>query len=158
MKRLFFADSNHRTRVGAVGTTAQWNLVANGRSVDQPTNYSNVGEVQRRVVENRGVLLLPIDELVGELGTVGTKGFCGRIEIQSVTSLILHLGEQDRLATQRRSTRDPIALRLHANDLGMRMLGDLAKHGFAITIGHPVPRFKPLVALYGALEMPLEFL
>ena len=66
--------------------------------------------------------------------------------------LVLHLGEQDRLAPQRRRAGDPIAFGKHADDLAMRMLADLPRQGPSIGLGHPVlgldelvrchPRFK----------------
>ena len=34
--------------------------------------------------------------------------------------------------------RDPVSLRLHPDDLGMGVLGDLADQGVAVALGHPV--------------------
>jgi hypothetical protein len=38
------------------------------------------------------------------------------IEIEPVPCLVLHLGEQDRLAAERRRAGDPIAFGEHADD------------------------------------------
>jgi hypothetical protein len=53
-----------------------------------------------------------------------------RVQVEPVPGLVLHLGHQDRLAAQARRTGDPVALRLHADDLGMGVLRDLADQVF----------------------------
>ena len=58
-----------------------------------------------------------------------------------MTGLILHLGHEDGLALERRSAANPVGLRLHADDLGVRVLGNLARQGLAIGSGHPVGGF-----------------
>jgi hypothetical protein len=57
-----------------------------------------------------------------------------------MAAFVLHLGHQDRLALERRRTRDPVAFRQHADDLGVRVLRDLADQRFPIRIGHRVLR------------------
>jgi hypothetical protein len=66
--------------------------------------------------------------------------------------LVLHLGEQDGLALQGRGAGDPVALRLHADDLGMGMLGDLADQGLAISLRHPLLRLNLNVGIDAILE------
>jgi len=55
-----------------------------------------------------------------------------------VPRLVLHLREQDRLAAQGRRAADPVPLRLHADDLGVRVLRDLAHKRAPVGLGHPV--------------------
>ncbi len=74
------------------------------------------------------------------------------IEIEAVAGLVLHLGEQDRLAPQRRRARDPIALGQHADDLAVRMLRDLPRQRPAIGLGHPVLGLDELVGRDPRLE------
>ena len=66
--------------------------------------------------------------------------------------LVLHLGEQDRLAAQRRRARDPVALRQHADDFGMRVLRNLPRQRAAIGLGHPVLGLDELVRRHPRLE------
>jgi hypothetical protein len=69
-----------------------------------------------------------------------------------VAGLVLDLGHQDRLAAQRRRAADPVALGLHADDLRMRVLGDLPDQGLAVPLRHRVPRLDPAVGVDGGLE------
>ena len=64
---LLLADPDHRPAVGAVRRPAQRHLVADRGAVDQPADGADVGVRQRRVVEDRGVLLPALDEHLGEL-------------------------------------------------------------------------------------------
>ena len=52
--------------------------------------------------------------------------------------LVLHLGHEDRLALEARRAGDPVGLGLHADDLGVRVLRDLADERLAVRVGHPV--------------------
>ena len=76
----------------------------------------------------------------------------GRIEIKAVPRLVLHLGEQDRLAAQRRRARDPVALGQHADDLAMRVLRHLPHQRPPIGLRHPVLRLDELVGRDPRLE------
>ena len=67
-------------------------------------------------------------------------------------ALVLHLGQQRRLAPQRGRAGDPVALGQHAHDLGMRVLADLADQRAAIRLGHPVICLDPLVGVDARLE------
>jgi hypothetical protein len=73
-----------------------------------------------------------------------------------VPGLVLHLGQQDRLAPQRRRPGQPVALRLHADDLGVRVLGDLAHQRLPVRLRHPVARLDPLLGGDRPLEVGLE--
>jgi hypothetical protein len=66
--------------------------------------------------------------------------------------LILHLGQQDRLALQRRRAGDPVALRQLAHDLGMGVLADLADQRLAVALGHPVLGLDLLARVDAVLE------
>src|SRR3712207_8294203 len=50
------------------------------------------------------------------------------------------LFRSDRLASQARRGQQPVALRLHPDDLGVRVLGDLSDERLAVALGHPVAR------------------
>ncbi len=69
-----------------------------------------------------------------------------------MAGLVLHLGHQDRLAAQGGRAGDPVGLRLHADDLGVRVLGDLPDQGRSVGVGHPVARFDALVGGHGRVE------
>ena len=53
-------------------------------------------------------------------------------------------------------TGDPVALRLHADDLGVRVLGDLPDQRLAVRLGHPVARLDLLVGRDDRVEVVLE--
>ena len=142
---LLLADPDHRAAVRPVRRPAQRHLVADRRAVDQPADRADVGVRQRRVVEDRGVLLPALDEHLGELAARGAERLAGGVEVQPVTGLVLHLRQQDRLAAQRRRPPDPVALRLHADDLGVSVLGDLPNQRPAVLLRHPVTRLDPVV-------------
>ena len=57
-----------------------------------------------------------------------------------MAGLVLDLRDQDGLAAQRRGAGDPVALRLHPDDLAVRVLRDLPDQGLAIGRRHPVVR------------------
>ena len=75
-----------------------------------------------------------------------------------MAGLVLDLGQQDRLAAERRGAGDPVALGLHADDLRVRVLRDLPDHVRAVLGRHPVARLDPSVAGDGVLEVGLEVL
>jgi hypothetical protein len=62
-----------------------------------------------------------------------------------VSGLVLDLGQQGGLASQARGAGDPVALGLHADDLGVGVLRDLADQRLAVGRGHPVAGLDPLV-------------
>jgi hypothetical protein len=62
-----------------------------------------------------------------------------------VAGLVLHLRQEDRLALERWRPADPVALRLHADDLRVRVLRDLADQALAVVVGHPVARLDLLI-------------
>ena len=126
---LLLADPDHGAGVGAVGAAAQRHLVDDRGAVDQPADRADVGPGQRRVVEDRGVLLPAGVQLVEQVGAVDAERLGGGVQVEAVAGLVLHLGHQDRLAAQARRPADPVALGLHADDLGVRVLGDLADQG-----------------------------
>ena len=76
----------------------------------------------------------------------------GAVQVEAVTGLVLHLGHEDRLAPQRRGTGDPVALGLHADDLGVGVLRDLADERLPVAVGHPVARLDPLIGVDQRLE------
>ena len=157
VERLLLADAHHGPGVGAVGGAAQRYLVADGRPVYQPADHAHVGVGQRGVVEYRGVLLPPADELGGEVGAIGAERLGGGVQVHAVAGLVLHLRDEDRLAAQRGCPGDPVALRLHADDLRVGVLGDLADHRGAVGVRHPVPGLDPPLVLDSLVEVNLEF-
>src|SRR5690606_17830511 len=156
VERLLLADPHHRPRVRAVGAAAQRHLVADRRPVDEPADHADVRVGQRRVVEDRGVLLPAGDEQLGELLAVDAERLRGRVQVQAVAGLVLHLGQQDRLAPQAGGPPDPVALGLHPDDLRVRVLGDLADQRLPVRLGHPVARLDPLVGGDRRLEVRRE--
>ena len=149
---LLLADADHRAGVRAVRAAAQRHLVGDRRAVHQPADGADVGPGQGRVVEDRGVLLAAGVQLVEQLVAAGAQGLGGAVEIQAVARLVLHLGHQDRLAAQGGGAGDPVGLRLHADDLGVGVLRDLADEGRAVGVRHPVPRLDALVRGHGGVE------
>ncbi|MEY9108564.1 hypothetical protein ABH999_004760 [Bradyrhizobium yuanmingense] len=70
-----------------------------------------------------------------------------------MAAFILHLGEQRGLAAQGRRARDPVAFGQHADDFGMRVLGDLAGERLAIGRRHPIVRLDALLGIDAGLEL-----
>jgi hypothetical protein len=65
-------------------------------------------------------------QLVEQLVAAGAERLRGAVQVEAVAGLVLHLGHQDRLAAQGRRARDPVRLRLHADDFRVRVLRHLA--------------------------------
>ena len=84
---------------------------------------------------------------------VHAEGLRGGVEVEPVAGLVLHLRQQDGLAPQAGRTGDPVALRLHPDDLGVRVLGDLADQRPAVPLGHPVARLDPGVGRDQRVEL-----
>ncbi len=150
---LLLADADHRAGVGPVGAAAQRHLVHDRGAVDEPADRADVGPGERRVVEDRGVLLLAVVQHVEQVAAVDAERLGGRVEVQPVPGLVLHLRHQDRLATQARRTADPRALGLHADDLGVGVLGDLAHQRLAVVLRHDVARLDAAVVADDAPEV-----
>ena len=146
VERLLLADADHRAGVRPVGAAADRHLVDDRGAVDEPADRAHVGPGEGRVVEDRGVLLPAGVQQVEQLGAVDAEGLGGGVEVEPVAGLVLDLGHQDRLAAQAGRAGDPVALGLHPDDLGVRVLGDLPDQRLAVALGHPVPRLDPLVA------------
>ena len=71
-------------------------------------------------------------------------------------SFILHLGQQNGLAFERRCAGDPVAFGQHADDFRMRVLADLADQRFAVGVGHPVLRLDANVRVDFLLKLFFE--
>ena len=80
------------------------------------------------------------------------EGLGGAVEVHAVAALVLHLGDEHGLAAQRRRARDPVALGQHADDLRMRVLGDLPDQGLPVGLRHPVLRLDLLLRIDARLE------
>ena len=81
-----------------------------------------------------------------------TKRLHGRIEIKAVAGFVLHLGQENGLALQRRRARDPVAFRQLTDNFRMGMLTDLTDQGLAIAFRHPFLRFDLLAAINALLK------
>jgi hypothetical protein len=149
---LLLADARHRPGIGTVRAAADRHLVDDRRAVDEPADRAHVGPGQRRVVEDRGVLLLAGVQQVEQRVARDAEGLRGRVQVQAVAGLVLHLRDQDRLPAEARRPGDPVAFGLHADDLGVGVLGDLADQGLAVGLGHPVAGLDPSVGLDQRLE------
>ncbi|CPM42962.1 Uncharacterised protein [Bordetella pertussis] len=152
VERLFLAHAHHGARVGAVRTSAQRDLVDDGRAIDQPADHADIGPCQGGIVEDAGVLGAARVQIVDQVLARNAQRLGRAVEIQAVPGLVLHLGQQDRLALERRRAGDPVALGQHADDLGMGVLGNLAHQGLAIGLGHPVLGFDAHPVVDTALE------
>ena len=84
--------------------------------------WADIGPSQGRIGEDRGILGLAAEQLFGHLGAADAKGLGRAIEVQAMTGLVLHFGQQDRLAFQGRRAGDPIAFWQLADDLGICLL------------------------------------
>ena len=94
-------------------------------------------------------------ERVEQLVARGAERLGGGIEVEAVAGLVLHLGEQDRLPLQRRRAADPVALGQHADDLGVRVLADLAHQRLAVVVGHPVLGLDEVAGVDAGVERRL---
>jgi hypothetical protein len=79
-------------------------------------------------------VLALVEELL-HLVAVDPESLGRRVEIEPVSGLVLDLGHEDGLAMQGRRPGDPVALRLHPDDLGVGVLGDLADQRLAVASG-----------------------
>ena len=154
-------DSSLHTRVIARAygpyehrVSGTWFMIA-APSTSQPIAATSA-QRGRRVVEDRRVLLPAGVQQVEQLVAVGAERLGGAVEVEPVPGLVLHLGDEDALAAQRRRAGDPVALGLHADDLGVRVLGDLAHQRLAVALRHPVARLDPAVGVDPRLELLLE--
>ena len=145
VERLLLADAHHRAGVRTVGAAAQRHLVDDRGAVDQPADRADVGPGQRGVVEDRGVLLPARVQRVEQLVAGDPERLGGGVEVEPVAGLVLHLGQQDRLAPQARRPGEPVALGLHPDDLAVRVLGDLPDQRRAVGVGHVVARLDALL-------------
>jgi hypothetical protein len=130
----------------------QRHLVHDRRAIDQPADRAHVGPGQRRIVEDRGIFHVAAVQALKQLIARHAKRLGGAIEVKAVARLVLHLGQQDRLAFQRRRAGDPVAFRQLADDLGMRMLADLADQRLAVAFRHPLLRLDLLAAVDAFLK------
>ncbi len=156
MERLLLADAAHGAGVRAVRRLAQRGLVDDRRTVRQPGDRAGVRPGERRVVEGGGIPLVTCVEGVEQIRAVDAERLCGGVQIEAVAGLVLDLGDEHRLAVQRRGPSQPGTLRLHADDLGMGVLGDLAQQHPAVAVGHPVARFDGLTGAEERLEVREE--
>ena len=125
VKALFLAHTDHRAGIGAVGATAERDLVHDRGTVDQPADRAHVRPAERRIVEDRAVFRPAGQQRIEHFFARRPERLRGGIQIQSVPGFVLHLGQQCRLAAQGRCAGDPVALGQHADDFGMGVLGDL---------------------------------
>ena len=149
---FLLADADHGAGVGAVGATAERDLVHDGGAVDQPADGTNVGPGESRVVEDGTVFGAAGEELVDEFLAGDVQGFGGGVEVEAVAGFVLHFGEQGGLAAEAGGAGDPVALGQHADDFGVGVLADLADQGAAIGGGHPVVGFDAVFGVDAGLE------
>ena len=110
MKSFFFANTNHRARIGAIRTTTQRNLINDRRTIDQPADHADISPGERGVIENTGVLGLARQKIGRHLIARYTERFSGAIQVQAMTGLILNFCQQYGFALKRGRTRYPIPL------------------------------------------------
>src|SRR5512146_193312 len=156
MEALLLADAHHGARVRAIGTAADRDLVHDGRAVDQPADRPDIRPGECRIVEDARVLGAAVEQLLQHLRPRDAERLGGAVEIHAVAALVLHLGDEYGLAPQRRRARDPVALGQHADDLRVRMLGDLSDQRLPVCLRHPVLGLDLLVTLDALLEAALQ--
>ena len=101
VERLLLADPDHGPGIGPVRAPGEHHLVGDGGSVDEPADGADVGPGQRRVVEDRRVLVLAHVEQLLQLVPPHAECLGRRVEVETVTGLVLDLGHEDRLAMER---------------------------------------------------------
>src|SRR6478735_5280319 len=152
---LFLADPHHGPAVGAEGGAAERHLVGDRGAVDHPSDGTHVGPGAGGVVEDGGVLGLAVHQVLHHLIARLAEGFSSGIQIETVAGLVLDLGHEDGLTLQARGAGDPVGLGLHANDLRVRVLRDLAQERFAVGRRHPVTRLDPGIFRHDLVEVCL---
>ena len=157
MEGLLLAHAHHRTRIRAIRAAAQRHLIHDGRAVHQPADHAHIGPGERGVVEDRAVLGAARVQRVQHLVAAGAERLCGAVQIEAMPRLVLHLGDENRLALQARRAADPVALGQHADDLAVRVLADLAHQRLAVGLGHPVLRFDAAVVIDALVELRHQF-
>jgi hypothetical protein len=156
VKILLGADPQHGTGIGTIRGLGERGLVDDRRAVDQPADRADIRPAERGVVEDARVLRGAGEQLSDHLLARRPQRLGGPVEVQAVTGLVLHLGEEPPLAPQTRCARDPIAFGQHADHLGVRVLGDHAQELLSIALRHPVAGLDRLVGLEPALEVAFE--
>ena len=91
-----------------------------------------------------------------EVSPVGAERLGGGVEVEPVAGLVLHLGGEHGLATQGWRAAEPHALGLHADDLGVAVLSDLAHEGATVAVGHPVARLDARAVRDRLVEVLLQ--
>ena len=75
-------------------------LVHDGRAIDQPADRADVGPGEGRIVEDARVLGRAREQLLDQLLARDPEGLGGAVQVHAVAALVLHLGDQHRLAPQ----------------------------------------------------------
>ena len=155
VKTLFLADADHGPRIRPIGAAAQRDLVHDGCAIDQPANHTHVRPQQGRVVEDGAVFGAARVQGIEHLITRGPQRLARAVQVQAVAAFILHLGDQDGLALEAGRAADPVSLGLHADDLRVRVLANLAHQCLAIGFGHPVLGLDLAVSVHGGVKAGL---
>jgi hypothetical protein len=91
-------------------------------------------------------------QLVQQFLAAGAERFGRAVEVEAVARLVLDLRHEDGLAAQGGRARDPVGFRLHADDLGVGVLRDLADQRRAVGLGHPVAGLDAFVGGHRGVE------
>src|SRR5699024_2736278 len=138
---LFLTDTHHGAAIRCIRSAAQWNLVNNRSTINQPADCADISPSARRVVEDGGVLSGAIEKLLHHLIAGGAQGFCRGVQVQAVAGFVLDLRHQNGLALERGRAGNPIGFRLHTDDFGVSVLGYLTHQGLSVGRWHPVGGF-----------------
>ena len=152
VKTLFFTDTDHRPGVRAVRTPAERYLIHDGRAVHQPADRADIRPREGRIIKDTGILRFPGKQISYQLIAADAQGFGGAIKIKTMAGFILDLGQQDRFPAQGRGPGDPVSLRQLTHDFRMRVLGNLADQGPALSFRHPIPRLDGVAGIDSGLE------
>ena len=152
VETFFLADAHHGAGIGAVRGALQMHLIHDRGAIHQPADRPHIGPGQGRVVEDRRIFHLALMQQLDQLVPADAQCFSSAVKVKAVARLVLHLGQQDRLAFQGGRAGDPVALGQLADNLGMGVLADLADQCAAIVIGHPVLGLDLFIGVHTILK------
>ena len=137
---FFLANADHGAGIRAIRGLGEHRLVHDRGAVDQPADHTHVRPRQRGIVEDAGVLRPTVEQGFDQVVAIDAERFRAAVDVQPMPGLVLHLGDERHLPTQRRCAGDPVAFRQHADDFGMRVLRHHPGQLLAVALRHPVLR------------------
>lgn len=90
---LLPADTDHRPRIGSIGTPAQRDLIDDRRAINQPADRSDIRPAQRRIIEDRALLRLLAAQCGYRLLARRAERLRRSIKAHAMPAFILYLGK-----------------------------------------------------------------